>query len=528
MSAISGMTGGASLYYRYEKSQSKHDQNIMNQTAAQSVVNNIRQNTVTAGSYAQDDPDALVSIRNDKTGESVSIYRSEDSLYLAKGTYANGTGYVKQIFADQVDPHHCTYLEFLVLSVHTSQNTNSYFSELTQIKDRAGTGNFFEKADYMGAAADLMNEQKQIGNWNGYLNDSQWLHGIAQYSGCVDPGGRSGIFDQKVDGRTAPYSSLADENGFITYNGVEMHCDFENNALCIGNMSNEKNVLTIPLSKGGALKINRDNFDCLPHIISMFSPEDRFLIMRAITLDNQIQRIKNDIDNEDFTDTETENYSITKDEESGDITIYDKQADRKIVLSSKDELNIQKDAISGLSMIVPTDTGKSGAYQSIQMTQELEDALKAAFHREDLTVAKLQGYSVQTDALTGIQYLTKDGEEDRGIPFLDESGRVNLLILADRAEESEETDISRTQETAGEDASGDEENEFSSQQIIIRPDGTRILMLTTTVNGIQSVLTLKLSEKEISQNPSEPEESDTADTDMINFVSEESNTPAAS
>ncbi len=72
----------------------------------------------------------------------------------------------------------------------------------------------------------------------------------------------------------SPYSHLA-QNGIIDYNGVIFLCDDKNKALCLGDItSNPKNVLTIPLSKGGVIKVNRDNLGDLAKAISMFSPEE--------------------------------------------------------------------------------------------------------------------------------------------------------------------------------------------------------------------------------------------------------------
>ena len=48
----------------------------------------------------------------------------------------------------------------------------------------------------------------------------------------------------------APYSYLA-EDGVITYNGVSFFCDYENNAITLGDMSDEKNVITVQLENGG-------------------------------------------------------------------------------------------------------------------------------------------------------------------------------------------------------------------------------------------------------------------------------------
>ena len=67
----------------------------------------------------------------------------------------------------------------------------------------------------------------------------------------------------------APYSYLA-EDGVITYNGVSFFCDYENNAITLGDMSDEKNVITVQLENGGCLKVNSDNIEDLSKAIAMF------------------------------------------------------------------------------------------------------------------------------------------------------------------------------------------------------------------------------------------------------------------
>lgn len=86
-----------------------------------------------------------------------------------------------------------------------------------------------------------------------------------------------------------PYSYLADESGNITYNGVVFNCNNEKQAICLGDVSNMDNVLTISLSGGGCLMVNRDNIGSLAKAIGMFSPEDMGIIMRAIAQDNQLK-----------------------------------------------------------------------------------------------------------------------------------------------------------------------------------------------------------------------------------------------
>lgn len=96
--------------------------------------------------------------------------------------------------------------------------------------------------------------------------------------------------------KKAPYHYLADESGNITYKGVVFVCDNQNQALCLGDMSDEKNVLRIPLSGGGCLLVNRNQLGELSRAISMFSAEDVGIIMRAIWQDTHCTRKLNEIE----------------------------------------------------------------------------------------------------------------------------------------------------------------------------------------------------------------------------------------
>lgn len=95
----------------------------------------------------------------------------------------------------------------------------------------------------------------------------------------------------------APYYWLSND-GIINYKGVQFICDVEHNQLHLGDTSDKKNCLTIPLSKGGSLVVNRDNFDMLARAISMFSPEDVNLIMRAISEDAKARQMLEEIEDE--------------------------------------------------------------------------------------------------------------------------------------------------------------------------------------------------------------------------------------
>ncbi len=94
---------------------------------------------------------------------------------------------------------------------------------------------------------------------------------------------------------SVPYGYLA-KDGVITYNGVTFVCDEKTNSICLGYMDDKKQVLNIPLSGGGHLKVNRANLGDLAKAIGMFSPEDANRIMRAIHQDAKIQSVQQELE----------------------------------------------------------------------------------------------------------------------------------------------------------------------------------------------------------------------------------------
>lgn len=122
--------------------------------------------------------------------------------------------------------------------------------------------------------------------------------------------------------RTAPkvpYGHLA-KDGVITYNGVTFTCDEKTNSICLGDTSDKKNTINIPLSGGGHLKVNRANLGQLSKAISMFSPEDVNRILRAIHLDTKVQSVQKEVEDleagvgEEIAEGNTDNASNTEDE----------------------------------------------------------------------------------------------------------------------------------------------------------------------------------------------------------------------
>lgn len=58
--------------------------------------------------------------------------------------------------------------------------------------------------------------------------------------------------NRRIEGKDkVPYGEMA-EDGVIEYNGVVFVCDYDHNRLTLGDTSNEKDCINIPLSGGGS------------------------------------------------------------------------------------------------------------------------------------------------------------------------------------------------------------------------------------------------------------------------------------
>ncbi|MBO5279421.1 MAG: hypothetical protein J6B06_08030 [Lachnospiraceae bacterium] len=109
--------------------------------------------------------------------------------------------------------------------------------------------------------------------------------------------------DELIEKRKAmpdkgPYSFLLGDDAALTYNGVTFTYD-QTGALCLGDMSDSDDVLTIYLTDG-VFKLNRDNIEDLSKAISMFSPEDINRILRAISQDAKCREKLNEIEDAAF------------------------------------------------------------------------------------------------------------------------------------------------------------------------------------------------------------------------------------
>lgn len=101
---------------------------------------------------------------------------------------------------------------------------------------------------------------------------------------------------EKMDGKgKVPYGERS-KAGIINYNGVIFVCDETKNRLCLGDVSDNSNCISVTLSGGGSLVVNRDNIDELAKAISMFSPEDINRILEAIAEDNRLRQVQSELE----------------------------------------------------------------------------------------------------------------------------------------------------------------------------------------------------------------------------------------
>ena len=103
--------------------------------------------------------------------------------------------------------------------------------------------------------------------------------------------------------KKCPYNHLA-KDGLIEYNGVVFECDYDTNAICLGDMSDPKKVLNISLPSGGSLRVNVDSIGGLSKAAGMFSPADLNAIMRAISQYNHFTSKLNEAEAEEVETVE--------------------------------------------------------------------------------------------------------------------------------------------------------------------------------------------------------------------------------
>ena len=134
--------------------------------------------------------DALMSYASPQTGESVNIYKAENyskdnPIYLLKGLDASGNPFEQEVDASKINPDHCSYNELMVLNVETGHTSPSDYMHAVMARDKAGTGSYFDKMNYLSYAKEVMNDLKTVGSWDTYLSCSRWIDSLLKYCGKI-------------------------------------------------------------------------------------------------------------------------------------------------------------------------------------------------------------------------------------------------------------------------------------------------------------------------------------------------------
>lgn len=257
-------------------------------------------------------------------GGSLTVYKPadfnpKDPKYLVKTWDSDGNVTEEEVSLNKVDPSNATYVQMAAYSAYAAkqklvQNADGLFLAATE-KLCFGMDNLHDKMDFTQIVKSTAQEQLEAKNWHGYMQMNSLADFLEKTHDKVKNQPDSQTEDvtttertketavhtpfDKFDGKKhAPYYELADENGIIEYKGTVFVCDDEHGALCLGDMSDESNVLSIPLAGGGTLKVNRNNKADLARAIGMFKPEDVRRIMVALAQDNKVQEMENEIEDE--------------------------------------------------------------------------------------------------------------------------------------------------------------------------------------------------------------------------------------
>lgn len=254
---------------------------------------------------------------------------SFDAIYANNSTAENpiievrmrdkdGVEKTVKVNVNQVDPTNATQLEMFALLVH-------------QEAQRGTDGSLMESYnDLIYRAKNSTNGDMSAQNAKDFMSWRQNWRNLTLASSEYSMSAEEALRQTRVaaaDG--VPYSYLA-KDGIIDYKGVIFVCDTEHKALRLGDTSDPKKCLNIPLSGGGSLIVNRDNIGDLSKAIGMFSPEDVNLILRAIAEDAKIQQMKQQIDDETSgLDIAEKTGGEGTDEEASEITPAETSAGEK-------------------------------------------------------------------------------------------------------------------------------------------------------------------------------------------------------
>lgn len=109
----------------------------------------------------------------------------------------------------------------------------------------------------------------------------------------------AGQVEEEDQDQWFPYDCLSQDGATITYNGITFQCNSEEHTISLGDTSNKKDTIVIPLSGGGTLLVNKNRISALGKAIGMFSPEDIGIILRTVAEYRRIAAMEYEMEEEE-------------------------------------------------------------------------------------------------------------------------------------------------------------------------------------------------------------------------------------
>ena len=131
--------------------------------------------------------DVLMSYASPQTGESVNIYKAENysednPQYVIKGLDADGNEFEEMVDASKINPKNCSFNELMVLNVETGNTSPSDYLRAAAVRANAGVSSYFEQADYIACAKEVMEDYRTVGSWDSYLAMDKWIQRLLEYT----------------------------------------------------------------------------------------------------------------------------------------------------------------------------------------------------------------------------------------------------------------------------------------------------------------------------------------------------------
>lgn len=94
----------------------------------------------------------------------------------------DGNEFEETVDASKINSNNYSFNEQMVLNVETGQTSPGDYMRSVAIRANADADSYFEKADYISYAQEVMKDYKTLGNWDSYLAMDKWIQSLLDYT----------------------------------------------------------------------------------------------------------------------------------------------------------------------------------------------------------------------------------------------------------------------------------------------------------------------------------------------------------